>query len=186
MIYNWNNFEEKNWIAKANNGDDGAFSNIIKKYRQPVFNFCYLRLSNVSEAEDAAQEILIRVYCKLNTYEETRGKFSTWVFSIASNYCTDKLRQQRSQPLSWDDLSFLSRFEARETWQPEKVLLREEIAQQAHNLLNTLPPDYRTAIILKYWHSRSYQDIAQTLNTTVSAIKSKLFRARRKMAQAVV
>jgi len=182
---NWNNLEEKGWITRAKNGDDHAFSKIIKKYRQPVFNFCYLRLANVTEAEDATQEILIRVYCKLNTYEETRGKFSTWLFSIASNYCTDKLRQHRSQPFLWDDLPFLSHFEARETFQPEKVLLRSETVQQAHDLLNTLPPDYRTVIILKYWHARSYQDIAQTLNTTVSAIKSKLFRARRKMAQAV-
>lgn len=176
--------EEKGWLAKAKNGDELAFGKIIEKYQHPVYNFCYRKLADVAEAEDATQEIFIRIYRKLNTYDETRSKFSTWLFSIAGNYCIDRLRLRRPWLVSWDDLPAWSGFAAGETFQPEVVLLEAETIQQARNLLNKLPPDYRTVIILKYWHYRSYQDIAQTLHTTVSAIKSKLFRARQKMAQA--
>ncbi|NIN35694.1 MAG: sigma-70 family RNA polymerase sigma factor [Gammaproteobacteria bacterium] len=186
MANSWNNLEEKAWIARAKDGDDIAFGNLVEKYQQPVYNFCYRKLADVTEAEDATQEILIRIYCKLNTYDETRSKFSTWLFSIAGNYCIDRLRLRRQRLVSWDDLSALSRFPGRETSQPEKLLLEAETSQEAYDLLNKLPPDYRTVIILKYWHYRSYQDIAQTLHTTVSAIKSKLFRARQKMAQSAL
>ena len=183
MVISWNNLEEKRWIIRAKNGDDLAFGKLVKKYQQPVFNFCYRKLADVTEAEDATQEVFIRVYCKLNTYDETRSKFSTWLFSIAGNYCIDRLRLRRHRVVSWDDLAPWSTFLAGETFQPEQRLLAAETTQETRNLLTKLPPDYRTVIILKYWHHRSYQDMAQTLHTTVSAIKSKLFRARQKMAK---
>ena len=66
--------------------------------------------------------------------------------------------------------------------QPENVLIEAESAQEVRTLLYTLPADYRIALILKYWYAMSYQEIAQTLKTTVGAIKSKLFRARKMMA----
>jgi len=183
MLNNPPDFEEKSWIIRAQRGDGFAFSKIIEKYQQPVYHLCYRKLADVTEAEDAAQEIFIRVYSKLNTYDETRGKFSTWLFSIAGHYCIDRLRLRRHRVILWNDLPPWSRLPVGETFQPEKVLLEAETSQQARNLLKILPPDYRTAIILKYWRSRSDQEIAQMQDTTVSAIKSKLFRARRMMAQ---
>ena len=63
------------------------------------------------------------------------------------------------------------------------ALIKEETVQETQNLLNVLPPDYRLAVILKYWYAMSYQEIAQTLETTVGAIKSKLFRARKMLAE---
>jgi RNA polymerase sigma-70 factor (ECF subfamily) len=178
--------EDKCWIAKAKDGDDLAFSKLVNKYQPPVYNFCYRKLADVTEAEDATQEILIRVYNKLNTYDETRSKFSSWLFAIATNYCIDRLRLRRHWFVSWDELPAWSRFNSGEIFQPEKCLLSAESSQEARNLLAKLPQDYRTVIILKYWHHRSYQDMAQTLHTTVSAVKSKLFRARQKMAQAAL
>jgi len=174
------------WLTMAKNGDRLAFNHIGEEYRQPIYNFCYRMLENGDEAEDAAQEVLMRAYCKLDSYDDTRTKFSSWLFSIAAHYCIDMLRLRRRQMISWDDLPTRSSLFAREIFQPEKVFLTEETRQEVRNLLKVLPPDYQDAVILKYWHCSSYEDIAQTLNTTVSAIKSKLFRARQKMAQAVM
>lgn len=181
-----NDPEQTMWLTMAKNGDKLAFNHIGEEYRQPIYNFCYRMLKNEDEAEDAAQEVLTRVYCKLNLYDETRTKFTSWLFAIANYYCIDQLRLRRHKLVPWDDLPTLSYLFAGETFQPEKVFLKKETNQEVHNLLKILPPDYRDTIILKYWHCRSYQDIAQTLNTTVSAIKSKLFRARQKMAQAAM
>ena len=80
-----------------------AFNNIVEKYQKPIYNFCYHMFDNANEAEDVAQEIFIWAYFKLDSYAETY-KFSTWLFSIASHYCIDRLRKRRFQLVSWDDI----------------------------------------------------------------------------------
>jgi RNA polymerase sigma-70 factor (ECF subfamily) len=84
--------------------------------------------------------------------------------------------------VSWDDLGNI--LSDRETAQPEKAVLDIETGREVHDLLQTLRPDYRMVVILKYWHTMSYEEIAKTLDTTVSTIKSKLFRARKMLAKA--
>ena len=106
----------------------------------------------------------------------------TWLFSIASHYCIDRLKKRRFQLVSWDDLAAWYPFPSQDTSHPERRLLEAEAGREVRVLLNALSPDYRTVVILKYWHTMSCQEIAQTLGTTVSTIKSRLFRARRMMA----
>ncbi len=176
-----NDPEQTMWLTLTKNGDSTAFCHIVEKYQQPVYNLCYRMLNNANDAEDAAQEVFLRAYSKLDTYNEA-DKFSTWLFSIASHYCIDRLRRGRFKLVSWDDLGSWYQFPDQNSPQPEMVLIKAEAAQEVQTRLNVLPPDYRMALILRYWHAMSYQEIAQTLETTVSAIKSKLFRARKMMA----
>jgi RNA polymerase sigma-70 factor (ECF subfamily) len=176
-----NNPEQTMWLKRTKNGDSTAFSNIVEKYQRPVYNLCYRMLNNADDAEDAAQEVFTRAYAKLDTYDDT-GKFSTWLFSIASHYCIDRLRRRRFTLIPWDDLGSWYIFPDQGIPQPEEVLIEAEATQEIETLLSLLPPDYRLAIVLKYWYPMSCQEIAQTLETTVSAIKSKLFRARKMMA----
>ncbi len=176
-----NDPEQTLWLTQTKNGDRIAFSRIVEKYQQSVYNLCYRMLNNVDDAEDAAQEVFIRAYSKLHSYDDT-SKFSTWLFSIASHYCIDRLRKRHFKLVSWDDLGDWYQFLDQDTPQPEKVLIEAETAQELRTLLNMLPSDYRIALILKYWYAMPYQEIAQTLETTVSAVKSKLFRARKMLA----
>ena len=169
------------WIMRTKDGDRRTFTHIVNKYQQPIYNYCYHMLQNGDEAEDAAQEVFMRTYSRLGTYDD-RHKFSTWLFSIAVHYCIDKLRKRHFQLISWDDLAPWYLFPGQESPQPERALLEAEAVREVRSLLNMLPPDYRTIVILKYWHVLSYQEIAQTLEMTVSAVKSKLFRARKMMA----
>lgn len=180
-----NNPEQTRLLTQAKNGDNKAFCHIVEKYQQPVYNLCYRMLNNAHDAEDAAQEVFTRAYYKLDTYDDA-SKFSTWLFSIASHHCIDKLRKRRINLISWDELESWYHWPVQDTVQPESVLIEVEAIQEVQTLLNKLPPDYRQAIILKYWHALSYQEIAQTLETTVGAIKSKLFRARKMMASQAV
>ncbi|MFQ5612885.1 MAG: RNA polymerase sigma factor [Anaerolineae bacterium] len=173
---------EAAWIDAARQGDDAAFTRIVEAYQRPVYNLCYRMLGNPGEAEDAAQETFIRAYTKLNSYDPSR-KFSSWILSIASHYCIDRLRRRRIQLISWDDLPPW-RWLPSEEPEPEDAALRRESHQYLRNLLETLPPDYRAAVVLRYWHELSYEEIAETMETTVSAIKSRLFRARKMMAAA--
>ena len=176
-----NDPEQTRWLTMTKNGDRLAFNHLVEKYQQAIYNFCYQMLKNGDEAEDAAQEVFMRAYFKLDSYAETH-KFSTWLFSIASHYCIDRLRSRRFQLVSWDGLDPWYSGPDQGIPQPERALLKAETVQEVQILLDTLSPDYRAIIILKYWHTMSYQEIAQTLETTVSAIKSRLFRARKMMA----
>ena len=173
--------QEQAWVLAAQKGDSAAFYNIVDAYQQPVYNLCYRMLGDAAEAEDGAQETFLRAYTKLDTYNPDR-KFSSWLFSIASHYCIDRLRRRRYQMISWDDLPPWRWLPSNEP-QPEEVTLKHEADENLHHLLDTLPADYRAATILRYWHNMSYDEIAETLDTTVSAIKSRLFRARQMLAQ---
>ena len=179
-----NDPEQTTWIALAKKGDGVAFNNIVERYQKPIYNLCYRMLNNGEEAEDAAQEVFIRAFRKLDTFVETY-KFSTWLFSIASHYCIDQLKKRRLQLVSWDDFDPWNHFPSQDSPQPEEVLLEAEGDQEVRELLDALSPDYRTIIILKYWYTMSYEEIAITLEMTVSAVKSKLFRARRMLADQV-
>lgn len=175
--------EEAKWVAQAKAGDSAAFARIVEVYQRPIFNLCYRILGDVAEAEDAAQEAFIRAFLKLHSYDESR-KFSSWLFSIASHYCIDKLRKRRMQWISWEELPPWRWLPSDDKPQPEEAMVEVETTQELYGLLNTLPPDYRAAVVLKYWHDMPYEEIAEALDTTVSAIKSRLFRARKMMAEA--
>lgn len=179
------NSEDIMWVVKTRNGSQAAFTCIVEKYQRPVCNLCYHMLKDGGEAEDAAQEVFVRVYTKLNSFDESR-KFSTWLYAIASHYCLDKLRQRRCNLVPLDDL--VSEFYIADSSapQPEAALLHKEQHLEIRRLLATLPPDYRILVLLKYWQTMSYDEMADTLNTTVGAIKSKLFRARKTLAKALV
>lgn len=174
--------DEKRWIARARQGNDEAFTQLVEVYQRPVFNLCYRMLGNPSEAEDAAQETFIRAYTQLASYDPDR-KFSSWLLSIASHYCIDQLRRRRFSVISWDDLPPW-RWLPDPNPQPEEMTLRHEAQRHVRELLDTLAPDYRAAMVLRYWHELSYEEIAEALESTVPAIKSRLFRARQMMAEA--
>ena len=179
-----NDAEQSLWLTMARQGHNHAFSKIVEKYQRPIYNLCYHMLNDAVEAEDAAQEVFIRAYIKLDTYDQTR-RFSSWLFAIASHYCLDKLKKRRPGLVSWDDLPRRHALPSEAANQPERALIKEEIVAEVRHLLQTLDPKYRTAIILKYWYDMSCEEIAEMMDTTTSAIKSKLFRGRKMLAARV-
>jgi RNA polymerase sigma-70 factor (ECF subfamily) len=176
------NSDETLWIARARQGDDEAFNRLVEAYQRPVFSVCYRMLGDPAEAEDAAQETFIRAYTRLDSYDPGR-KFSSWLLAIASHYCIDRLRRRRFNLVSWEDLPPW-RWLPDPDPQPEEAALRHEAQRQVQGLLDQLPPDYRAAVVLRYWHDLSYEEIAEALDASLPAIKSRLFRARQMMAQA--
>jgi RNA polymerase sigma-70 factor (ECF subfamily) len=176
--------DEKLWITRARQGDDQAFAQLVEAYQRPVFNLCYRMLGDPAQAEDAAQETFIRAYTRLDSYDPTR-KFSSWLLAIASHYCIDRLRRQRFGLVSWDDLPPW-RWLPDSDPQPEEITLRHEAQRHVQELLERLPPDHKAAIILRYWYDLSYEEIAQVLDSTLPAVKSRLFRARQMLAEAAV
>jgi RNA polymerase sigma-70 factor (ECF subfamily) len=173
--------DESRWLTRACRGDDAAFTRLVEAYQRPVFNLCYRMLGDAGEAEDAAQETFIRVYTRLASYDPER-KFLSWLLAIASHYCIDRLRRRRYSLVSWDALSPYG-CPPDPQLGPEEAAMRHEAERQAQALLAALPPDYRAAVVLRYWHELSYQEIAETLAITLPAVKSRLFRARHLMVR---
>jgi RNA polymerase sigma-70 factor (ECF subfamily) len=181
---NYQGFEDEQvWLEEARRGNKEAFGNLIEAYQAPVFNLAYRMLGNADEAEQAAQEAFIRAWTRLDSYDSTH-KFSTWLLSITSNYSIDQIRKRRAQLLSIDGPlpahpALMSGGEA----SPEVQVIEDEREEAVQQLLDILPDDYRQAVVLRYWYDLSYDEIAEVMDTSVSAIKSRLFRARRQMAE---
>lgn len=177
------NTEEAIWLEKARNGNKEAFGKIIEAYQTPVYNLAYRMLNNSGEAEEAAQEAFIRAYTRLESYNPDH-KFSTWLLSITSNYCIDQIRKRRALLLSIDEpLAPHPALMSDKEEAPESQLVQSQQEEMVQSLLEGLEPDYREAVILRYWHELSYEEIAEVMDTSVSAIKSRLFRARKQLAE---
>ncbi len=170
------------WLAKAREGDDEAFTYIVEAYQRPVFSLCYRMLGNAGDAEDAAQEAFLRAYKNLARYDPNRS-FATWLLSITSHYCIDQLRKRRLKTFSMDQEEY-------DWWQPpdpgptpEASMVMDEKLIRVQGLLNVLPAKDRSAVILHYWYDHSYEEIAEALSLSISAVKSRLYRARRMLAE---
>jgi RNA polymerase sigma-70 factor (ECF subfamily) len=173
--------QERAWIEQALQGDGQAFGKLVQAYERPVYNLTYRMLGDAAEAEDAAQETFLRAYAKLASYQPGR-KFVNWILSIASHHCIDRLRRRKRAPQLSLDGPLPPLWLASDAPQPEQVVGKSQMREQVRQVLNTLPPNYRAAVVLRYWYNMSYNEIAGVMETTESAIKSRLHRARRMMA----
>ena len=171
---------EPEWIAQAQRGNSEAFSKLVETCQSPVYNLCYRMLNDPYEAEDAAQETFLRAFNNLRHYDESRS-FSTWLLSIAAHYCIDQIRKRRMNLLSLDDAVYLDPPDTAPG--PETALSTGEEQKRVRLLLEKLSPQDRAAVIMLYWYDLSYEEIAEALSMTVSAVKSRLHRARQVMAQ---
>lgn len=171
------------WVKKAKLGDHDAFAELLYLYQDPVYNLCYRMLGDSAEAEDAVQETFLRIHRNLHRYDVARS-FKTWLLSIASNHCIDRLRKRRMQFVSLDDEPTAAALALRSSSPtPEQAIMDSERADAVQNLLQQLDEHYRLAVIYRYWYQYSYAEIAREMNTTESAIKSRLHRARKRLAE---
>lgn len=169
------------WVNSALEGDQDAFAEIVYAFQDSVFNLCYRMLGERTEAEDASQETFLRAYLNLQRYDPSRS-MKTWLLSIASNHCIDRLRRRRLVWLSLEEPLPNNLALASDAPDPEESTLLRERSEKVQGLLTQLSPDYRAAVVLRYWYDFSYAEIADMLDTTESAIKSRLFRARQALA----
>ena len=175
--------DEMAWIVQAQNGSDEAFTYLVEAYQTPVYNLCYRMLGEPEAAEDAAQETFLKVYQNLARYDRERS-FATWLLSIAAHHCIDRLRRRRFVSFSIDeDEEAQMELPDRSAPDPETETVRRQEQAHLHQLLQSLDPTDRAALILRYWQDCSEIEIAQALTLTVPAVKSRLHRARRALAK---
>jgi len=176
--------EEQAWALEAQQGSDEAFTKLVETYQTPVFNLCYRMLGEPELAEDAAQETFLRAYQHLHRYDQKRP-FATWLLSIAAHYCIDKLRRRKFSMFSMDaEDEEGNTFEIADpdSPNPEAESIKGQTRTRIQSMLKDLDDTDRAAIIMRYWYDYSEIEIAESLRLTVSAVKSRLHRARKELA----
>jgi RNA polymerase sigma-70 factor (ECF subfamily) len=173
--------EDITLVRRTLAGDQDAFTALIEKYKDPVYNVAYRMLGNSTEAEDVAQESFVRAYTQLRTYKDTH-RFSTWLLSIASHLSIDQLRRRRFLALPLENVPFLE-WIADLGAGPEQAAVQGETSDEMQKLLQQLPPKYRAVLVLRYWHDLSYEEIASALQLTPALVKARLHRARELVAR---
>lgn len=171
---------EVKWLDRARDGDPQAFAQIVDRYQKPVYNLCYRMLGNAEDAEDAAQETFLRAYRSIRRYDRNRS-FSSWLLAIAAHYCIDQYRRRKLTTVSVEELPFPDLSDDQPNM--ENRLSKKEEMLHIRSLLEILDPIDRAAVVLYYWYDYSYQEICETLSLSTSALKSRLHRARKAMAQ---
>jgi RNA polymerase sigma-70 factor (ECF subfamily) len=176
--------EEQAWVLQAQQGSDEAFTHLVETYQTPVFNLCYRMLGEPELAEDAAQETFLRAYQHLHRYDRKRP-FATWLLSIAAHYCIDRLRRRKFSMFSMDaedEEGNSIELPDLDAPNPESETVKGQMQERIHAMLKDLDNTDRAAIIMRYWYDYSEKEIAESLNLTVSAVKSRLHRARKELA----
>ena len=168
--------QERIWLEQALNGDAVAFGKLVEIYQTPVYNLTMRMLGNPIEAEEAAQDTFLKAYTRLKTFDVNR-KFSTWILSIASHQCIDRLRRRRFVWLSIEDNPKTENLVS-ENSHPFGTASRHETRDEIQQVVDRLEPNYRLPLILRYWYDLSYEEIAATLGITEQSVKSRLHRAR--------
>lgn len=175
--------QEQAYIEAVKSGDGNAFQFLVEAHQSRVYNLALRMLGNEQEAQDAAQDAFVQAYTRLASYRP-EWRFKTWVMAITSNLCIDRLRRRRIEPLAFSDHTEDpdAEFVSHEA-PPDVVAARNEQRHLIHAMLRGLPPEDRSMVVMFYWGDMSYEEIARATGATVNAVKSRLFRARRTLAQ---
>lgn len=156
-------------------GEVGAFEELYRRYQPYVYNIAYGIVQNAEDARDVTQDVFLHVYDALPHFRGGSA-FSTWLYRVTVNTAISYLRKQKRQLQV--PLDALKEFRAEETAEPEQQTARVEQQQAVQQVLAQLPEQQRAVLVLRYFQDLSLEEIAQTLNCSVAAVKVRLHRAR--------
>ena len=178
------NLSDHDLIEQAKQGDEDAFAEIVRRYKNPMVNYLYRFLNDYEEAVDLAQETFVRVYFAIERYH--RGyAFSTYIYRIATNLAISEIRRRRRRRLLSLSGLFQSDYEETAEYQPrdERILPDAELVDNEQSKLiaraiAALPEKYRVAIVLRDVQGRSYEEIAAIMELGLGTTKSRINRGR--------
>jgi RNA polymerase sigma-70 factor, ECF subfamily len=155
-------------------GDYSPASEIYDRYSGRIYNFAFRFLKNAEAAEDATQEVFVKMLRHANQFHGD-AKLSTWLFSITANWCRDYLRKADNRNKESDDV--LVTLPAPSEHSPDRTLEQRENEQRVRRALATLTAEQREAILLSRYQGLSYAEIAQIAGCSEGAVKTRVFRA---------
>ena len=178
-------------IAAHLRGDPMAFRELVEQYQTRLLNFVYRMIGDRERAEDLVQEAFIRVYRHIGRFDPSK-KFSTWIYTIASNLAKNELRNRRRSPLvlfqairaQWNDESRPLQFEDPSS-RPDDMYSDRYLSEAIDKTVARLSPHHREVFVLRELEGKSYEEIAEIVHCNVGTVKSRLNRARQSFAQLI-
>ena len=176
-------------IARAREGSEAAYRELIGRYERPVFSLIYRLVRDRERAEDLAQDTFIKVLNHLDRYDPT-FKFSSWIFKIAHNTALDHLRRKRPVTLSLDgsphartaaEIEATTLTPASDDESPEQFTASRELGTEIERAIGLLRPEYRTAIVMCHVEGRPYEEIARVMDVPLGTVKTYIHRARKEL-----
>jgi RNA polymerase sigma-70 factor, ECF subfamily len=172
-------------------GDAAAWEEIVQTYNRRIYNICFRFAGSATDAEDLAQEVFIKMYRTLATYDSSKGAFVTWVTTITRNLLVDHFRKTKQDRIT-DSLDATSPHEGAQPLSeqiqdqsapPDQHVRRREVGETVHAALARLSPELREAVILRDLQDFDYREIATVLKVPEGTVKSRINRGRAELAR---
>ena len=172
-------------------GEERAFQELVERYQGRLLNFVYRTIGDREKAEDLVQEVFIRVYRHLHRFDRSK-KFSTWIYTIASNLAKNELRNRSRNPLvlfqtikkNWQDEDRPLQFEDPAS-RPDDLYRKRHLRQLVEETVALLPEHHRQVFVLRELEGKSYEEIAEITDCNLGTVKSRLNRARNSFAEII-
>jgi RNA polymerase sigma-70 factor (ECF subfamily) len=173
-------------------GDAAAWEEIVQRYHRRIYNVCYRFAGDSDNAQDLTQEVFIKMYRTLNTYDSGKGAFMTWVTAITRNLLVDHFRKTKGDRITdsldstaseHEDAQPLSERIADGGLAPDAAVQKRETREMVHLALQSLSPELREAVILRDLQDMDYREIATALRVPEGTVKSRINRGRAELAR---
>ena len=173
-------------------GDAGAWEEIVKRYHRRIYNVCYRFAGSADNAQDLTQEVFIKMYRTLSSYDVERGAFTTWITTVTRNLLVDHFRKTKQDrmtdsldaaPSEHEDAMPLSDRIEDKSKPPDAGVQSREAKELVHTALQKLSPDLREAVILRDLQDMDYREIALVLKVPEGTVKSRINRGRAELAR---
>ncbi|NNE09031.1 MAG: sigma-70 family RNA polymerase sigma factor [Gemmatimonadetes bacterium] len=180
--------DEKKLVRRILEGDAEAFRPLVRTYQSPVYHLALRILRNRDDAEDAAQDVFVKVFRKLRSYDD-RYALKSWILRITHNHCIDQLRKRKHKMLSLDEP--FARGDGETEWElpdpdavdPLEAALDSELKAILASAIERLSPNLQAAITLRHVEGLRYDEIADVLGIPLGTVKVRIFRAREELAR---
>ena len=178
--------EEMRVIQAVLDGDTARFEDLVRAHEKGVYNLCLRLTGNEQDALDASQDAFFKAYRALGSFRG-ESRFSVWLYRLASNACMDILRKRPPAPEAalWDEEGQALPLPDSGP-SPQEIAERRELRRAVARALDTLSPDHREALVLREVSGLSYEEIASVTGLEPGTVKSRIFRARKHLASALM
>jgi RNA polymerase sigma-70 factor, ECF subfamily len=179
-------------VRRCVGGDAAAWEEIVQRHHRRIYNICYRFAGNADDAQDLTQDVFIKMYRTLNTFDAGKGAFMTWVTTITRNLLVDHFRKSKgdritdsldSTPSEHEDVVPLGDRLAGNSLPPDAEVQKRETREMVHSALQRLSPELREALILRDLQDMDYRDIAVALHVPEGTVKSRINRGRAELAR---
>ncbi len=170
--------EDIHWVDEVLKGKTENFAQVVDKYKDKIFSLAMGMLKHKEEAEEATQDVFVKIFKALPKFQH-KAKFSTWIYRIAYNECISRLRKHKVQTISVEDNftnNLIAAEEKEEGWQETEIR-----SHLLHKALDGLPEIERGLVHFFYFENLSVEEITRISGLSVSNVKIKLFRIRKKL-----